>query len=115
MQAYSRCKLTYSKDKLIAILGLAQLFHSNLEDEYVVGMWRRELVQQLSWSVKQPTCARKYSNYVAPSWSWASIDLTLDGSTFHGNLNTLNPNISQSDGLISNGVQMIPSERYPAP
>ncbi|KAK0709351.1 heterokaryon incompatibility protein-domain-containing protein [Lasiosphaeria miniovina] len=55
---YSECKLTYPGDKLIAISGLAKRISTVLQDEYVAGMWRRNLENELLWAVT----------------SWASVD-----------------------------------------
>ena len=70
IEQYSRCKLTYSKDKLIAVSGLARIVHKDCNDEYVAGMWRQNLEMQLPWYTYTP--APRLSPYAAPSWSWAS-------------------------------------------
>ena len=77
VEAYSRSKLTYESDKLVALAGLAmevaQIFQ---RDAYLAGLWRSGLPYSLMWtadgdvddSIVRP---RKYR---APSWSWASLD-----------------------------------------
>ena len=73
--AYTKCSLTYSTDKLIAISGLAEELRTITGDEYVYGLWRRDLVQQLHWRVDIDTeTLPRPREYRAPSWSWASID-----------------------------------------
>lgn len=64
--------LTYPSDKLAAISGVAKMVQSVVRDEYVAGMWRKNLVYQLSWFSNGHTV--RPSVYRAPSWSWASID-----------------------------------------
>jgi hypothetical protein len=77
---YSRAQLTYSKDKLVALSGVAREFQSATGDEYVVGLWRTGLEQYLCWAVDTPPELQQTSTeinselYQAPSWSWASID-----------------------------------------
>lgn len=68
--SYSSCELTYPvKDKLAAIGGLAQTFGSPYE--YLAGLWKSDLAQWLLW---RPYGAKRYAEYIAPSWSWASMD-----------------------------------------
>ncbi|KAK3615313.1 hypothetical protein LTR56_026669 [Elasticomyces elasticus] len=77
VQAYSRCDLTFkTKDKLVAISGLAQ----NLglpPDTYLAGLWRRGLEEQILWRVpkgERPCVPTGTAEYRAPTWSWASVD-----------------------------------------
>ncbi|KAH8657772.1 heterokaryon incompatibility protein-domain-containing protein [Xylariales sp. PMI_506] len=69
-------------DALPALSGLAKYFADATGDEYIVGLWKRDLVRGLMWSHCQspgPTIRRLddllsgYSSrsiYIAPSWSW---------------------------------------------
>jgi hypothetical protein len=78
---YSEAQVTYSKDKLVALSGVARHFQLRLNDQYVAGLWRNELLRQLCWCVNRmnPSADRNTSNvpYRAPTWSWASIDLPV--------------------------------------
>jgi hypothetical protein len=47
MQSYSRCRLTYPTDKLVAIAGLARQAYLEQGDQYIAGMWKKDLVYQL--------------------------------------------------------------------
>ena len=49
VEKYSKCKLTLSRYKLVAISGLARLMATETGDEYVAGMWRKDLERQLCW------------------------------------------------------------------
>ncbi|KAF3005173.1 hypothetical protein E8E13_010638 [Curvularia kusanoi] len=64
--------LTHFGDKLVAISGIAQMVRSRLEDEYLAGMWRRDLLYDLGWFVYSD--ATRPSTYRAPSWSFLSVD-----------------------------------------
>lgn len=81
---YSRREMSYEEDKLMALAALATE-HQRLSDgdEYVAGLWRRDLNMWLEWFV-DPSPSADYINgyqtlqprpsvYVAPSWSWASV------------------------------------------
>ena len=73
---YSSCKLTRSSDKLIALSGLAQYVQRFIDDEYLAGLWRRELLYDLLWHANSSRVIpnTRPAEYRAPSWSWASID-----------------------------------------
>ncbi|KAE8447426.1 hypothetical protein EG329_010840 [Mollisiaceae sp. DMI_Dod_QoI] len=75
VEKYSRCKLTLEKDKLVAISDLARLV-SEINGEYVAGMWREELELQLCWYA--PRIGTAPQHYIAPSWSWASINGSIE-------------------------------------
>lgn len=73
VETYSRCQLSHSQDKLVAIAGLAHNIQEQTGDQYVAGMWRENLESWLCWSaVWRDT--KRIDPYVAPSWSWASLD-----------------------------------------
>jgi hypothetical protein len=76
VQLYSVCSLTYSKDKLVAISGLArEIYNQNQEDEYLVGLWRKDMEVQLCWKNRYRT-SRPFPQR-APTWSWVSVDGTI--------------------------------------
>jgi hypothetical protein len=93
VQQYSDTQLTNVTDKLVALSGLAKRMKVILNDDYVAGIWRKALPEQLFWTV---TTDYTYSSvthdevfphpttYIAPTWSWASVnDVVWFGSHFH--------------------------------
>lgn len=81
---FSRRLLTYPGDRFPAISGLAEYFGDIIGDEYLAGMWKRDLWRALYWGVGVNVSASwaafleqlsKPNVYRAPSWSWASRDL----------------------------------------
>ena len=84
VSSYSVTTLTKGEDKLVAISGIAKRMQSLLDDEYLAGLWRKDLPCQLLWTVNDhdpayfvpPTRPRPYR---APSWSWASVDAPVAG------------------------------------
>ena len=75
VRAYSGRRLSYSKDRLPAIAGMADQYCELTSQEYLAGLWRENLPIDLVWSSwgweesdKPPRVL------VGPSWSWASID-----------------------------------------
>lgn len=87
IRIYSSCDLTYQSDKLVAIGGLARWAHSWHGDQYFAGLWEESLLFQLHWNVVdckqangQPS--KRPDQYVAPSWSWASVIGVIDSPMY---------------------------------
>ena len=80
VQEFSSRHLTRNSDRLHALSGLAALIKSESQDEYLCGLWRKNLARDLLWCVFDETyiggttdLSRRHDTYYAPSWSWASI------------------------------------------
>lgn len=73
VKMYSRCAFTKIEDRLVAFSGIAKVFQDITSDDYHAGLWRSRFVEGLDWRVFEPAPAIS-SIYVAPSWSWASIN-----------------------------------------
>jgi hypothetical protein len=71
-EIYSECALTRHSDRMPAFSGIAKLFYDATGDEYIAGLWRSRLLDQLHWLVRKPQ-RRIDGLYIAPSWSWASV------------------------------------------
>ena len=71
---YTACKLTKEDDKLPAISGLAGKFAAATGRQYAAGLWEDDLLNGLLWVVADRSVAKRYTKYIAPSWSWASIE-----------------------------------------
>lgn len=73
LSTYSKSSLTKAEDKLVAISGIAKHFQKRLgNDQYVAGLWRGCLAEQLLWKVARCT-TYKLSQYRAPSFSVSDI------------------------------------------
>lgn len=80
VELYSRMKLTFPTDVLVALSGLAQLVQNATGGEYLAGLWRNDIAHQLLWERIGATDLRGISTcekFVAPSWSWASTGCTV--------------------------------------
>ncbi|TID19461.1 HET-domain-containing protein [Venturia nashicola] len=71
---YSAGNLTFGKDKLPALAGVARLVSEETGDEYLAGMWKAQLEEQLCWSRGNSDSIHIRPQWRAPTWSWASID-----------------------------------------
>ncbi|KAG0647242.1 hypothetical protein D0Z07_7017 [Hyphodiscus hymeniophilus] len=103
IEGYSERTLSTPTDKFPGLSGLASEFAYILDDQYVAGLWRRDLARGLCWRWKENTVTHRLSersskimmmNY-GPSWSWAkmivpiSYDLVAKGS---GGAQLIEPN-----------------------
>lgn len=73
---YSACELTYRSDSLPAVSGLAKSFQAELQDEYLAGIWRKDMIRGLLWR----------------TWDWQKKD-TPQSSIYYGTLCHLVPHI----------------------
>ncbi|KAK4215464.1 hypothetical protein QBC37DRAFT_472016 [Rhypophila decipiens] len=94
LRYYSECDLTFVTDKLVAISGLAKRLQPLTGSRYLAGLWEKHLPYHLLWQsggyrLLTPS-GERYEEYVAPSWSWASI---------RGQILTLHPRIMLQVGF----------------
>jgi len=76
VETYTVRSLTFEKDRLPAIAGIAKVVGSLTGYSYKAGLWDEDLIRGLAWSVRSfinGLEVSRSSDYVAPSWSWASI------------------------------------------
>lgn len=62
-------------DRLLALATVARRYSTILQDEYVVGHWRRRLLESLAWRATKPGSK---SDVDVPSWSVLAIDGCTD-------------------------------------
>lgn len=75
---YAHRFFTNQKDKLPAIAGVATIIQTITKSEYLAGLWKDDLVLDLTWecgnqataSLSKFPCA--FRDYIAPTFSWAS-------------------------------------------
>ncbi|KAI3316817.1 heterokaryon incompatibility protein-domain-containing protein [Xylariaceae sp. AK1471] len=72
VETYSQAQLTFQKDKLIALSGISREIEHLLRSTYVAGLWRCHLPYSLLWTAK--SSGYRSTEYLAPSWSWASVE-----------------------------------------
>lgn len=74
---YAATDLTFETDRFPAVVGIARIFSSLLHDNFIAGMWERDLTRSLVWS-PHGRRARLPKALIAPSWSWAPLALAYD-------------------------------------
>jgi hypothetical protein len=81
VEEYTNRNLSFAKDKLPAIAGLANDVGQALnarghEDIYLAGLWKRDLVRGLLWQITAPPAGNPIlfmpDEYRAPSWCWTA-------------------------------------------
>ncbi|KAF5543003.1 het-domain-containing protein [Fusarium mexicanum] len=93
---YSRRHLTFVTDKLPALSGVASRVLKITKSRYLAGMWEDNLGIELCWARAYrgyqdlPTIS---AEYVAPSWSWASIPGAVK-SRVERTINTFEPSFT---------------------
>ncbi|RSM12623.1 hypothetical protein CEP52_002303 [Fusarium oligoseptatum] len=86
---YSKLSLSHPEDRLPAISALARAFQVRRKltpNAYIAGHWRSDLWFTLHWRIVDRR-SRQDANYLAPSWSWASVGCRVDGPTMELPLN----------------------------
>jgi hypothetical protein len=76
IREYSSCDLTFARDKLVAISGIAKRRQQAVPGNYFAGIWEKDFEHQLCWrceAAQKP----KSDVYQAPSWSWASTSSSI--------------------------------------
>jgi hypothetical protein len=75
VQEYSRHGITYRKDRLPAISGMAKQFRAlGQNSDYLAGLWKDTFFQNLMWHASSPSASMTRSTeWIAPTWSWSSV------------------------------------------
>ena len=119
---YTRRSLTFEKDRLAAIAGVASMIQSKTNMQYVAGMWNSRffIEYELCWQVsKRADLPQPFrpSAYRAPSWSWASVegaisyrykeDHDLTGDTQHAFVENVESLDGTSTGPLESAIMRI--------
>ncbi|KAH7321866.1 heterokaryon incompatibility protein-domain-containing protein [Rhexocercosporidium sp. MPI-PUGE-AT-0058] len=113
VQEYTRRNLTYRKDRLPALYGIAKIIGAVIRDDYVAGIWLCDFARGASWlrdmSIPNPNAVAGGQWPVAradpllPTWSWAAID----GPVLYPGLETFDSGgYSDGDGAPANLHQL---------
>ena len=109
MEKFSRCGLTVLSDRTIALSGIAQHREENLGDRYIAGMWMSQLPRHLMWNVTKGSDSQfRPTKYRAPSWSWLSIERSIEFQ----NLSEIHLNARDVCHLIDVHLKFYDHNRY---
>ncbi|KAI0113237.1 HET-domain-containing protein [Daldinia grandis] len=95
VQFYSDLQLTNQTDRLLAIGAIAEQTQAVRRNKtYLAGLWYESLELDLLWARKRKLGLQQRSkNYIAPTWSWASIP----GPVTYDSTAPLKPNVKVLD------------------
>ncbi|KAF4996555.1 hypothetical protein FGRMN_4439 [Fusarium graminum] len=81
VRQYSLRELTFFLDRLPALSGVASYVYRATQSRYLAGMWEDDLVASLCWIQADADFGIMAlpDDYVAPSWSWASVLKGVEG------------------------------------
>ena len=83
LEEYTRLDLTFEKDRLPALSGIAKLIESFEPGRYIAGLWEKDLLYQLLWEIRGASGMDTYmpktgglknqrANIYSPTFSWTS-------------------------------------------
>jgi hypothetical protein len=76
LHSYSFSRLSFQKDRLPAIAGIANEIGKKRRDKYHLGVWENDIEKQLIWrpqSLKHHPENERKDQKDLPSWCWASL------------------------------------------
>jgi hypothetical protein len=84
---YSRMELTYAKDSLPALSGVAASLEHLKLGKYIAGIWEHGLVFQLGWSIYTASSRKRWKypeslDILGPTFCWSSHVVPVSGSGF---------------------------------
>ncbi|GAW25949.1 putative heterokaryon incompatibility protein [Rosellinia necatrix] len=80
VREYTMRALRYSSDRLPAIAGVARVVQDLTESAYIAGLWKGNLVHDLTWEVAElgeveaRSSVARSADYLGPTFSWVSVD-----------------------------------------
>ncbi|KAE9373556.1 HET-domain-containing protein [Stipitochalara longipes BDJ] len=69
---YTKKQMTFERDTLPALSGVADRMPSDLMGKYLAGLWQNDLLYGLLWRSADEMKCQRHHTYIAPSFSWAS-------------------------------------------
>lgn len=87
VQGYTKREITKKDDRLVALEGVTRQMASMLDDECVLGIWRKNALRSLIWFREHQsdhTSDRSTTrDFGFPSWSWFSLGRSIDYRLWH--------------------------------
>lgn len=99
VQGYSSRKLTILSDKFPGLSGLASECSFLLNDQYIAGIWKGDIIRGLCWIASPSTIHSSKAEEVTaygPSWSWAKMAGPISYE-WHHNLDYRSPPLFTTD------------------
>ncbi|OTA67867.1 HET-domain-containing protein, partial [Hypoxylon sp. EC38] len=74
VELYSSCDFTIPSDRLFALVGLASSVQQTTSDEYIAGLWKRDIQKQLCWQYEGRGERCQDTDTLVPTWSWLKMN-----------------------------------------
>jgi Heterokaryon incompatibility protein (HET) len=79
LELFTSRGLTRGADRLPAISAVAQRYAKVLQADYIAGLWKPWIGEELLWKQREKiTAAVRPKEYQGPSWSWAGISAAIE-------------------------------------
>ncbi|CAG8956743.1 hypothetical protein HYFRA_00012287, partial [Hymenoscyphus fraxineus] len=89
VENYTVRDLSRKKDRYIALLGITDQMAAHLDDDCILGVWKKDPLRSLAWFVDSTKpqkwrLRRHFEERVqAPSWSWISVNGPVNYQIWH--------------------------------
>jgi hypothetical protein len=107
---YAPRKITYPTDTFPAISGLAKEIDRRIGPGYKAASWQQDFVYGLLWPTPLSGAGRKKdpavpnNSYIAPPWSWASVDFSM---MISAGLREIYPSRLISDDMLDSVAEIL--------
>jgi hypothetical protein len=83
VEDYSKMRLTYETDRLVAFDGIIPSLHTHHHDRCFRGVWESQAIQHLVWwrigtPIGAARCQTANVRSVCPTWSWATLGKSVE-------------------------------------
>lgn len=121
---YGARQLTFAKDRLPALAGVAEHFGKERQWTYLCGLWQQDISNNLSWYRYKDSDPgpRSHDTRKLPTWSWASIGgrtLNMGGDFKHVEFESCHITYNDAEGNpylgdVKDAVLTIKADVFPA-
>jgi hypothetical protein len=78
VEDYTSRSMTNPQDRLSAVAGIAEKRYEETQDQYLMGLWKSNLKNDLLWRVVDPTTSSRISGLEeVPTWSWVAVNSSV--------------------------------------
>jgi hypothetical protein len=99
----SGARITFPTDRLPAVSALANIAANHLCSSYLAGLWLEGLWYTLSWYRAGDESVERPRDYIALSWSWASINASVSWLIYWPTANSVKQEVAIQDAVVKHG------------
>lgn len=104
---YSSTALKFESDRLLAVSGLALVWHARKGTpcRYLAGLWEDDILRELLWRCSGQTFDRPRQSF-APSWSWASVRSQVEWLEWASEATTYHVSVLDAECIAHDAVNL---------